>query len=59
MLKGYTYSRNLAAPYNYYCSKNDVGCKAEVKLGMDGKIVGGKFDHSHDPPKYIVLKSGQ
>lgn len=59
MLNGYTYSQNLRAPRNYYCSKKNVGCKAKVKFGSNGKIRSAHLIHSHEQPKYMITKSGE
>lgn len=59
MLNGYTYSQNLRAPCNYYCSKKNVGCKAKVKFGSNGNIQSVDLDHSHEKPNYMVTKAGE
>ncbi|KAM3967085.1 uncharacterized protein ACR2FA_011935 [Aphomia sociella] len=56
MLRGYTYSmRNSNL---YYCSKRSIGCRAQVKLRGDNEIVMADFNHTHEPPEYILAPSG-
>lgn len=59
MLNGYTYFRVHAQSRNYYCSKKKAGCHAHVKFDKEGNFIKVEINHSHDPPKFVVTKSGQ
>lgn len=41
-----------------FSSRKDSACKARVKLEQDGGIVSSYLDHTHEPPKYMISKSG-
>lgn len=58
MVNGFTYSQHSSSRNSYYCSKKDSGCKGKVKLGSNGEIMNADFNHSHEPPQYMMTKAG-
>lgn len=58
MVNEYTFSQKNNST-SYYCSKKDSGCKARIRLDATGKIVQADVNHTHDPPKYVVLANGK
>ena len=58
MLNEYTFSQDHYST-TYYCSKKSAGCKATVKLNKSGTIREANTMHTHEPPRYMQLASGE
>lgn len=58
MWRQYTYSQDYY-DRQYYCSKLTNGCKARLKLGVDGNVESATGTHHHPPPVYARTSSGQ
>ena len=43
----------------YYCSKRLAGCKVSVKLDKHGNVEKVKGEHSHEPPRYTKMATGE
>lgn len=57
MWNQYTYAQDHNGR-RYYCSKNLSGCKAGIKLTIDGRIEWAKGHHAHPPPVYTISSAG-
>ncbi|KOB67460.1 Modifier of mdg4 [Operophtera brumata] len=57
MWRQYTYAQDHNKR-RYYCSKQKMGCKARLKLGIDGSIESVGGIHAHPPPVYVKTPSG-
>ncbi|XP_028174332.1 uncharacterized protein LOC114362945 isoform X2 [Ostrinia furnacalis] len=58
MMNGFTFHKDRKT-LNYYCSKIMSGCKARVKLSVDGEVREANCNHTHEPPKYYRTPKGQ
>ncbi|XP_028174336.1 uncharacterized protein LOC114362945 isoform X4 [Ostrinia furnacalis] len=58
MMNGYTFRKD-SKTLNYYCSKILSGCKARLKLSVDGEVREANCNHTHEPPKYYRTPTGQ
>ncbi|XP_028174337.1 uncharacterized protein LOC114362945 isoform X5 [Ostrinia furnacalis] len=58
MMNGYTFHKYKKS-LNYHCSKVLSGCKARLKLSVDGEIIEANCSHTHEPPKYYITPTGQ
>ncbi|XP_048007071.1 uncharacterized protein LOC125242336 [Leguminivora glycinivorella] len=58
MLNGYTFSKNSRGHQLYYCSKLIKGCKARVKLDLQGWVERLRGEHNHPPPQYVQTADG-
>ncbi|KOB67459.1 Modifier of mdg4 [Operophtera brumata] len=57
MWRKYTYIQDHKK-LRYYCSKQQKGCKARLKLGVDGNIESATGEHWHLPPAYMRTATG-